>query len=245
LVLAHHRRLRTDLSTDQAFDLIATAPGATQQDGFNARLSAGVTDTNLEALLAASKESRPESLAVADAFDRAPGSWRIVRQPIDFNDSVLPADVAARVASDLAAGFVVLVPSDARDAVGWWRIDPDTGTTLGFGSRGWGQAMTGYAERTGVVIQVRGVINQYAAMGQCLGIALTQPLKGVEGVGNELAECAFKLVCGSINGALGNLVEGPPSWFNVIIMATIEELWGGTPEAGTGGFCGALWNNLN
>lgn len=244
LVLAHHRRLRTDLSTDQAFDLIATAPGATQQHGFNARLSAGVTDTNLEALLAASKEPRLGDPAVADAFDRAPGSWRIVRQPVDLNGSVLPADLAARVANDLAAGFVALVPTDARDAVGWWRIDPNTGTTLGFGSRGWGQAMTGYAERTGVVIQVRGVINQYASMGQCLGLALTQPLQGIEGVGDELAECVFGLVCGSINGALGNLVEGPPDWTNVILMDTIAELWGGTPEAGSGGLCGALWSGL-
>jgi len=245
LVLAHHRRLRTDLSTDQAFDLIATAPGATQQHGFKARLRAGVTDTNLEALLAASKEPRLGDPAVADAFDRAPGSWRIVRQPSDLDDSSLPVDLAARVAGDLAAGFVALVPTDARDAVGWWRINPTTGATLGFGSRGWGQAMTGYAERTSVVMQVRGVIDQYASMGQCLGRALTQPLQGIEGVGGELAECVFKLVCGSVNGALGNMVEGPPGWINVILMNTIAELWGGTPGTGFGGLCGSLWSELN
>ena len=245
LVLAHHRRLRTDLSTDQAFDLIATAPGTTQQNGFGARLRAGVTDTNLEALLAASKKSRPESLAVADAFDRAPGSWRIVRHANDLNDSVLSADFAARVAEDLAAGFVALVPSDARDAVGWWRIEPTTGATLGFGSRGWGQAMTGYSERAGVLLQMRGVINQYGAMGQCLVLAVTQPLRGVEGVDDELAKCIFSLVCGAINDALSSRVEVAPTWFNVIIMATLAEFWGGTPEAGTGGMCGALWENLN
>ena len=245
MVLAHHRRLRTDLSTDQAFDLIATAPGVARQHGFNARLRDGVTDTNLEALLASSKKSRPESLAVADTFDRAPGSWRIVRQPVDLNGSVLPADLAARVANDLTAGFVALVPTDTRDAVGWWRINPATGATLGVGSRGWGQGMAGYSERVSVLLQVRGVINQYGAMGQCLVLAVTQPLRGVEGVDDELAKCIFSLVCGAINDALSGQVEGPPTWFNVIIMATIAELWGGTPEAGTGGMCGGLWEKLN
>lgn len=245
MVLAHHRRLRTDLSTDQAFDLIASAPGIAGQDSFGARLREGVADTNLEALLASSKESRPESLAVADAFDRDPGSWRIVRQPTDLSDSILSADLVARVARDLEAGFVALVPGDARDAVGWWRIDPATGATLGLGSRGWGQGMAGYAERVSVVMQVRGVINQYAAMGQCLGLAVTQPLKGIEeGVSEELAQCVFSLVCGSINDALSNLADGPPGWTNMIIMATIAELWGGTPEAGSGGLCGGLWSKL-
>lgn len=245
MVLAHHRRLRTDLSTDQAFDLIATAPRVARQHSFNARLRDSVTDTNLEALLASSKKSRPESLAVADAFDRAPGSWRIVRQANDIDDSVLSADLAARVAEDLAAGFIALVPSDTRDAVGWWRIDPATGATLGVGSRGWGQGMAGYSERVSVLLQVRGVINQYGAMGQCLVLAVTQPLRGVEGVDDELAKCIFSLVCGAINDALSGQVEGPPTWFNVIIMATIAELWGGTPEAGTGGMCGGLWEKLN
>lgn len=245
LVLAHHRRLRTDLSTDQAFDLIATPPGVAQQDGFKARVTAGITDTNLEALLAASNKSAPEVAAIADAFDRAPGSWQIVRQPDELDDSVLPADLAARVANDLADGFVALVPTDASDAVGWWRIDPKTGATLGLGSRGWGQAVTGYAERVQVLLQIRSIINSYASMGQCLMMAITQPLKGIEtGVSDDLAGCIFTTVCGAINDALSNLVGGPPDWTNIILMTTIAELWGGTPEVGFGGLCGGLWSKL-
>ena len=245
LVLAHHRRLRTDLSTDQAFDLIATPPGGARQDGFEARVTAGIADTNLEALLAASETSAPEALPIADAFDRAPRSWRIVRQPDELDGSALPADLAARVANDLANGFVALVPTDDRDAVGWWRIDPNTGATLGFGSRGWGQAVTGYAERVQVLLQIRGIINSYASMGQCLMMAVTQPLKGIEtGVSDDLAGCIFTTVCGAINDALSNLVGGPPDWTNIILMTTIAELWGGTPEAGFGGLCGGLWSKL-
>ncbi len=245
LVLAHHRRLRTDLSADQAFDLIATPPGVAQQDGFMARLTAGVADTNLEALLATGKEPRQGDPTIADAFDRAPRSWRLVRQPDELDGSALPADLAARVANDLAAGFIALVPTDARDAVGWWRIDPRTGTTFGFGSRGWGQATTGYVERVQVLLQIRSIINSYASMGQCLMLAITQPLRGIEtGVSDELAECIFTTVCGAINDALSNIAEGPPDWFNVIILATIAELWGGTPEVGFGGLCGGLWSKL-
>lgn len=245
LVVAHHRRLREDLSTDQAFDLIATTPGVATQDRFGARVRAGVADTNLEALLAVGAETRTGDPAIADAFARAPGSWRIVRHADDLSGSVLPADLVARVANDLDAGFVALVPTDARDAVGWWRIDPNTGTTLGLGSRGWGQATSEYAAEIQWLLQVRGVINQYAAMGQCLVLALTQPLQGVEGPNDELAECVFNLICGSINEALANLVEGPVDWTNVIVMATVGDLWGGSPEAGFGGLCGGLWSKLN
>lgn len=245
LVLAHHRRLRKDLSTDQAFDLIATPPGGAQQDGFRARLTAGVADTNLEALLATGKEPRQGDPTIADAFDRAPHSWRIVRQPDDLDGSTLPADLAARVANDLAVGFIALVPTDTRDAVGWWRIDPSSGATFGFGSRGWGQATASYVERLQVLLQVRGIINSYASMGRCLVLAVTQPLRGIEtGVSDELAECIFTTVCGAINDALSNIVEGPPDWTNIILLTTIAELWGGTPETGFGGLCGGLWSQL-
>jgi hypothetical protein len=103
--------------------------------------------------------------------------------------------------------------------------------------------MTGYAQQTNVVLQLRGVVNQYASMGQCLGQAISQPLQGIEGVGPELQECIFALVCGQVTAAASILVEDE-SWLNVIILGTMDALWGGVSEAGFGGFCGALWKRL-
>jgi hypothetical protein len=46
------------------------------------------------------------------------------------------ADAAARLAMDVDAGFVVValnqgVSINGRERVGWWRIDPTTGETIG------------------------------------------------------------------------------------------------------------------
>ncbi len=236
-VAAHHTRVRADLTTDQGFDLIAS-PGAGEV-GFAARVRAGARDAVLEALLAGG------SGALADAFRDAPTGW------VALSDAaggvaldVGSADLAARVATDLAAGFVVVVPVGTAGGVGWWRIDPTTGATVAMGDRGWGQALAGYAEQTNVVLQLRTVVNQYASMGQCLGMAISQPLQGVTGVGDELAECVFNLVCGQVHTALSNIPSGDPTWTTVIIQNTIDALWGGVPEAGTGSFCGTLWSRV-
>ncbi len=245
-VVAHHRRLRPDLTVEQGFDVIASAAGADAiaTGAYRARLRAGVADTVLEALLTAS-DDRPGGPALAEAFDRDPASWRLVRGAEGLAASSLPADLAALAAEQIAAGFVVVVPTAPEDAVGWWRIDPERGTALGFGDRGWGQAMTGYAERANVVLQLRSVVQQYASMGRCLGFALSQPLQGVTGVGDELAECVFSLVCGQVNAALGSLVEAETNWTNVILLNTVDALWGGVNETGFGGLCGSLWKGLH
>ncbi|MDF1524398.1 MAG: hypothetical protein P1P87_16475, partial [Trueperaceae bacterium] len=236
-VAAYHTRLRADLTSDQAFDLIAS-PGA-GASGFAARVGAGARDAVLEALLVAGGD------VLADAFRGAPEGWVALRGAegggaLDLGS----ADLAARVEADLAAGFVVVVPTEA-ETVGWWRVDPATGATVAIGDRGWGQALAGYAERANIVLQLRSVVNQYASMGQCLGMALSQPLQGVTGVGDELAECVFNLVCGAVNGALSNIPSGDPTWTTLIIMNTIDALWGGVPEAGSGSFCGTLWSRLD
>lgn len=241
-VVAHHRWLRPDLTRAEAYDLIAVPADA--HGTFAGRVRAGALDAALETALVAPDAAAP---TVATVFDRDPGSWVLVRSPAELAGAApaLPADMAARVAADLAAGHLALVPTAPEDAVGWWRVDPATGATLALGDRGWGQALAGYAERTSVVLQLRTVINQYASMGQCLGYAISQPLQGITGVGEELQQCIFNLVCGQINSALGNLTDGADAnWLNVIVMATIDAAWGGVPEVGFGGMCGRLWERL-
>jgi len=258
LVVAYHRGLDAALEPTGAFDLIQapTASLVPAEQLFEQRLVQGVRDTVLEAELQRRgptydmQAPTPGPAAVAEAFaaDIAAGrAWRLV-STVDELDAVapdLPADLAARVRADLDLGLLAVVPEGGHDAVGWWRIDPWSGATLGMGDLGWGQAMTDYAELTNIVLQLRTVINQYAAMAQCLGLAVTMPLRGETGVDAKLAECVFNLVCGQLNTALNTMLVLDTSWTNVIISATLDALWGGVPESGFGGFCGAMWKRMS
>lgn len=126
----------------RGFDIIENRvdlwPGATF-DARRARLGQGVLDTVLEAeLIEDGGSARNTSLQFARALD-AGAAWR----SIDVAD--LPArlddDLAARVTRTLADGDAVIMAAEpaAGEPPGWWRVDPNTGVTLGMGPDGRGQ----------------------------------------------------------------------------------------------------------
>jgi hypothetical protein len=54
----------------------------------------------------------------------------------------LSANDQARIREDVRAGNAVIAPqrgvvSQGTATIGWWRIDPRTGQTLGIGRNGW------------------------------------------------------------------------------------------------------------
>ena len=117
------------------------------EDPVAIRMEQGVLDTNAEAILAS---ERPNGSNAAWAFGDA-AKWTVVRDPADPQWAALrlPDDVRQLIAGDLAAGYVVVAPKApvavAGDTfTGWWRIDPVTGDTLGFGSTGWGSEFVEY-----------------------------------------------------------------------------------------------------
>ncbi|MGB5132153.1 MAG: hypothetical protein WBO00_06035, partial [Steroidobacteraceae bacterium] len=60
-----------------------------------------------------------------------------------------PEDEIARVAADVNAGFMVLVPRQAvmiddQQRVGWWRVDPASGETIGVMDNGFHAGMVEY-----------------------------------------------------------------------------------------------------
>jgi Flp pilus assembly pilin Flp len=67
-------------------------------------------------------------------------------------------DMTARMLADLKAGQIVV--ASAGGEIGWWRIDPVTGTTLGMGANGTGAAMVEYA----LVILIQTIIS----VAQCM-----------------------------------------------------------------------------
>lgn len=132
-------------------DLVETAtisPAAP----FAAHVRAGVADTVLETTVL----DAPAVIGNASVlFAADPDGWELITATeADVLASLAASDdVKARIAADIAAGQVVLVPrtlpADApAEAFAYWRIDPVTGVTLGIGSLGHGQATTEYSNLT-------------------------------------------------------------------------------------------------
>ncbi|MGH7381031.1 MAG: hypothetical protein ACREKR_02205 [Candidatus Methylomirabilales bacterium] len=157
-MLSYHVRFRQDeqgnLLLRYGFDIIANEVAVRPEaatDPFLIRLELGVLDTNAEALLTKGGGS-VENTAEIFAQSAAQGiEWLTLRDARDpsWSKVQLPKDVRARIDQDLAAGYTVLVPKEAvpmegGPLVGWWRVNPRTGHTLGIGESGWGQTATEY-----------------------------------------------------------------------------------------------------
>lgn len=140
-----HGRLAIDIVANDVA-VLPSAPG----DAANLRLVQGVVDTNAELLVLA---DAPHLYGAAELFETvgAGGAAWVTLRPGDgaaLAALPLPEDAAARIKADLAAGYAVVAPSQAGLApirVGYWRIDPATGTTLGMGANGWGVSLVEYA----------------------------------------------------------------------------------------------------
>jgi hypothetical protein len=63
---------------------------------------------------------------------------------VDATAFGLSAEALRNLEADLERGSLVLVPTEAREHLAWWRVDPLTGTTLGVSADGRGQSMTEY-----------------------------------------------------------------------------------------------------
>jgi hypothetical protein len=133
-----------------AIDIVANEVGVhlNVDDGFLARLEQGVHDTNAEAFVWAG----PRVLGnTAEAFATSDG-WITLAPPdvVESKRVTRPDDVSRSLREDVAAGYIVVAPPAAirmaqGEFVGWWRIDPRSGHTLGMGGNGWGQSMVEYA----------------------------------------------------------------------------------------------------
>jgi hypothetical protein len=139
----------------EGFDIAenGVAVNLSAPSAFAARLEQGVLDVNSEALLASGCSTNPspgcaEVENVSEMFgSRSDVKWLVVREPgdPDWQHAELTADLRTRIEDDIAAGYVVVVPStpvdrDGERAVGWWKIQPKTGQVSGIGRLGWGQA---------------------------------------------------------------------------------------------------------
>ena len=141
-------RTQVDVVTNPRWTLRADANGVSFDSDAN-RL-AGVWETRAEALpLAASGAAVVPSF---QALSAAASSGDLLVIGADQPDVALglelPYEARMAMTADLAAGYSVIVPSRQAPAslaeVGWWRVDPLTGETLGRGGDGRGSAFVDY-----------------------------------------------------------------------------------------------------
>lgn len=132
---------------------------------FHARLEQGVTDTVAELFALASNIHAAEN--TASVFAMSPESFAnslLIRagetsQTRDFQ--WLP-DATARLEQDVKAGFIALalkdpVILDGRQRVGWWRVNPVTGETIGVMDTGFHTS----AETTAKLVALGGMLNAF------------------------------------------------------------------------------------
>ncbi len=221
-ILSYHRRLRANAKGDvllrQGFDIVANDVSVRQQSGsdpFLLRVEQGVLDTNAEAFLAASNCQRSADSArcggihnTAEIFARSSGvgnEWVAIRDTRDaaWQRVRVPEDARARITQDLAGGKAVVVPTkavafDGLPNVGWWRLDAQTGQTLGIGEQGWGQSV----EYTMLLNNARRVVIVAAGL-LCMNAVLESDIQE----GFHYAGVIVCLVGGGVAGA-GVLVGG-------------------------------------
>jgi len=133
------------------------------QIDFAAALRAGVWETRMERSLVPARMG--EAFDTFAAFE-ASGQPRVLRPGDSARQIPGDGDFQARLAAELAAGRIVVVPDQDGPRSGWWRIDPATGQTLGMTSEGRGQAMVEYVETS-----VKRAQSMYGHVETIMGVA--------------------------------------------------------------------------
>lgn len=150
-IVTRHSYLRPQgdtLGVEEATDIVANEVGVdlAAEDAFAIRLEQGVVDTNAEALLKIGEGRGNVGAAFTGSQD-----WFSVSptRRSELDAARLSADARRAISKDLDAGYAVVAPrkpvrEGQEDFVGWWRIDPANGHTLGVAVSGWGQEITEY-----------------------------------------------------------------------------------------------------
>lgn len=154
--LAADDSLGVNITTDVASNYVAVRSATDPAAAFRARVEQGVADTVIED---ASLDGFDDSRNTATVFVNA----RAANVPTvtlgggskaSLDDVKCVPDVRARLADALAAGYVVVVPAKTvaigndAERLGWWRVDPKTGETIGVMDNGFHADTVEYNETT-------------------------------------------------------------------------------------------------
>jgi hypothetical protein len=145
---------------DIASNITGARRGA-DRSPFEIRLRQGVADTVAEMLALGSELRMAENTASIFARLASEGSRGLLIAAHDQSAVEAlpwPDDEAARVAADVESGYITLVPRkalllDEQQRVGWWRVNPATGETIGVMDTGFHQATEDTITRARVALR--------------------------------------------------------------------------------------------
>jgi hypothetical protein len=242
VILTTHQQLAESadgsLTAIQAIDIVANEMGVLARanlDPMAVRLEQGVLDTAVEEVIGsgdASLKDRASFVNVSAMLRESRGDasdWLTIRSLDDpaLGQIDLGPDARARISQQIAEGYVIVAPKrpidlGGRPAVGWWRIDPRDGSSLGIDDHGWG---TEFVEEAFQLMSVAVCgFNAFRAKDAakkaegivCLfGGGLGYGMRGLAGWGASAAEAEMA-------NNLGKLVLWALAAFQVISAAT----WG-------------------
>ncbi len=188
---------------------------------FLVRLRQGIVDTNCEAILMGASGKVENTSELFDISLAREVPWSTVRQPGDLPpDDRIGKDVRARLAADLAAGAVVVAPEhklslSGREAIGWWRIDAQTGDTLGVGENGDGEGVEGSLVLAGftvaLILFTSCIIRKTSPMNGPIDANDPQQQQELRDRGECLLGLGIHLLTAVVSGMLGwvdGLIEG-------------------------------------
>jgi hypothetical protein len=216
---------RTDIIRND----IAVLPDSTQNP-FMIRLEQGVLDTNGEVEhLVSEMWTENTALIFSESLEHGI-DWLVIHDVEDpaLEKTQLPADARFRIEQDLDDGYMTIappkpIPIDGKPTTGWWRIDPRTGTTLGMGANGLGQALTQYARSVNLALQLKSAISIHASILRCMAAAITAPLRGNRPQHDRLfVKCIWMTVCTNASTLASKFVKIDVNWTNIIIKQTIS-----------------------
>lgn len=232
VVMQHHRlgfSATTGVTESFEIDVVHNGVGEAR-DPFRSRVEQGVIDTVVEGLVLGDQPGN-RNAALLHAEDVAAGRKWVTLDTAPL--STAPADFRARVESDLAAGWVVLVPATAgtaSDRLAWWRIDPRTGTTLGMLPNGGGASLLEHA------LHVYHATHRFLCF-VSIGLTLAGHTNAVVGV----MMCAAGALAPHVGGALGGMVGGVVSADLGVIVGEAGA-WGGMGLGGIIGGGGVIYH---
>jgi hypothetical protein len=226
--------------TDIVLNEVAVHPGS-KEDPFHIRLEQGVLETNAEVEHQVN-ESWIENTALLFTTSKSQGiDWVLIPDMRHPSLKKIQTDSGTRafIEQDLADGYFVVVPerpiqTNRKPTTGWWRIHPQSGTTVGMSGSGSGQAMTQYVRTVNMALQLKAAIQIHAGIMRCMAAAITSPLRGNRPQNDRLTlRCIWVTVCSNVQRIAKGLMNVDINWTNIIISETInyalkslcEHLW--------------------
>jgi hypothetical protein len=133
------------------FDIVKNDLACIQpmKDAVIVGISQGVADTVAESLELFSADSKENvSHLMALAADQGM-NWQFIQSStsLDFNQWRLSSDTNQRIKETLSSGYSIVIPKkplvvESTKRIGWWRINPRNGGTVGVMDTGFNQALT-------------------------------------------------------------------------------------------------------